>query len=146
MLNQKIKYTFCSPAFGKTNARNNGKMQESLFFQLFFQQITHWCTIRYDKLNWQLFRCSLYMAVLAKSSNFHNFPYATLQWRHNDRDGVSNYQCLESLLIRLVRRRSKNISKLCVTGLCGENPPVTGGFPHKGPVTRKLFPFRDVIM
>ena len=26
------------------------------------------------------------------------------------------------------------------------NPPVTGGFPCKGPVTRKMFPFDDVIM
>ena len=24
--------------------------------------------------------------------------------------------------------------------------PVTGGFPHKGPMTRKMFPFDDVIM
>ena len=29
--------------------------------------------------------------------------------------------------------------------LCG-NSPVTGEFPHKWPVTRKLFPFNDVIM
>ena len=26
------------------------------------------------------------------------------------------------------------------------NPLVTGGFPHKGPVTRKMFPFDDVFM
>ena len=26
------------------------------------------------------------------------------------------------------------------------NPPVTGSSPHKGPVTRKMFPFDDVIM
>ena len=45
-----------------------------------------------------------------------------------------------------VRRRSKQTPKHRVTGLCEENPPVTGGFPHKGPVTRKTFPFDDVIM
>ena len=33
----------------------------------------------------------------------------------------------------------KKTSKLRVTGLCEGNPPVTGGFPHKGPVTRKCF-------
>ena len=33
-----------------------------------------------------------------------------------------------------------------VTGLCAGNSPVTGEFPHKGPVTRKMFPFDDVIM
>ena len=33
-----------------------------------------------------------------------------------------------------------------VIGLCEGNPPVTGGFPHKGPVTRKMFPFDEVIV
>ena len=33
-----------------------------------------------------------------------------------------------------------------VTGLCAGNSPVTGEFQHKGPVTRKMFPFDDVIM
>ena len=37
----------------------------------------------------------------------------------------------------------KKTPKLLVTGLCEENSPVT---PHKGPVTRKMFPFDDVIM
>ena len=44
------------------------------------------------------------------------------------------------------RRRSKKTSKLRVTSLCEENSPVTGEFPHKEPVTRKMFPFDDVIM
>ena len=26
------------------------------------------------------------------------------------------------------------------------NTPVTGEFPHKGPVTRKMFPLDDVIL
>ena len=33
-----------------------------------------------------------------------------------------------------------------VTGLCSGNWTVTGEFPHKWPVTRKMFPFDDVIM
>ena len=37
-------------------------------------------------------------------------------------------------------------SKLRVTGLCVGNSPVAGEFPHKWPVTRKMFPFDDVIM
>ena len=42
-----------------------------------------------------------------------------LQWRHNERDDVfSNHRHLGCLLRRLFRRRSKKISKLCVTGLC----------------------------
>ena len=31
----------------------------------------------------------------------------TLQWRHNERDGVSNHQCHACFLKRLFRRRSK---------------------------------------
>ena len=44
------------------------------------------------------------------------------------------------------RRRSKKTSKLCVTGLCEGNSPVTGEFSNKGTVTRKMFPFDGVIM
>ena len=40
----------------------------------------------------------------------------------------------------------KKKSKLRVTGLCAGNLPVTGEFPHEWPVTRKIFPFDDVIM
>ena len=52
-----------------------------------------------------------------------------LQWRDNERDGVSNHQPYGCLLNRLFRRRSKNTSKLRVAGLCEENSPVTGEFP-----------------
>ena len=44
------------------------------------------------------------------------------------------------------RRRWKKTSKLRVTDLCAGNSTITGEFPHKGPVTRKIFPFDDVIM
>ena len=59
-------------------------------------------------------------------------PYkrlATLQWRQNGRDSVSNYQPHDCLLSRLFRRRSKKTSKLRVTGLCAGNSPGTGEFP-----------------
>ena len=36
--------------------------------------------------------------------------YYLLQWRHNDRDGVSNNQSRGCLLNRLFRRRSKKTS------------------------------------
>ena len=52
-----------------------------------------------------------------------------LQWRHNERDGVSNHQPHDCLLNLLFKRRSKKISKLRVTGLCAGNSPVTGEFP-----------------
>ena len=50
----------------------------------------------------------------------------TLQWRHNERDGVSNHLPHDCLLNRLCRRTS------------------TVNSPHKGPVTQKMFPFDDV--
>ena len=61
-------------------------------------------------------------------------------------DGVSNYQPHSCLLNRLFRRRSKKKSKLRVTGLCARNSPGPVNSPHKWPVTRKMFPFDDVIM
>ena len=72
--------------------------------------------------------------------------FLTLQWCHNECDGVSNHQRLYYLLNRLFRRRPKKTSKLRVTGLCEGNPQVTGGYPHKGPVMQKMFPYDDVIM
>ena len=70
----------------------------------------------------------------------------SLQWYHNGRDGLSNHQRLHCLLNRLFRRWSKKIPKLRVTGFVRGvyRSPVNS--PHKGPVTRKMFPFDDVIM
>ena len=53
----------------------------------------------------------------------------TLQWRHNEHDGVSNHQPHDCLLNRLFRRKLKKTPKLRVTGLCAWNSPVTGDFP-----------------
>ena len=61
----------------------------------------------------------------------------TLQWRHNERDGVSKHQPHDCLFNRLFRRRSQKTSKLRVTGLCVGNSPVTLNSQHKGPVSRK---------
>ena len=65
----------------------------------------------------------------------------SLQWRHNERDGVSNHDRRDCLLNRnrLFGYRS------ALTFLKGIHRwPVDS--PHKGPVTRKMFPFDDVIM
>ena len=53
------------------------------------------------------------------------------QWRHNDHDGVSNHQPHDCLPNRLFMRRSKKTSKLCFTGLCEGNSPVTGELPTR---------------
>ena len=59
-----------------------------------------------------------------------------LRWSHNEPGNC--------LLSRLFSRRSKETSQLCVTGLCEGNSPAN--YPHKGPVTRKMFPFDYFIM
>ena len=74
------------------------------------------------------------------------FEFVFLWKYHNDHDGVSNHQPHGCLLNRLFRRRSKKTSKLRVTGLCVGNSPGPVNSPHKGPVTRKMFPFDDVII
>ena len=60
---------------------------------------------------------------------------ATLQWRHNERDGISHH-----------RRKSKEMSKLHGTGLCKGIHRWPVNSPHKGPVIWKMFPFDDVFM
>ena len=70
----------------------------------------------------------------------------SLQWRHNDHDGVSNHKPYGCLLNLLFRPRSKKTSKLRVTGLCVGNSPGPVKSLHKGPVTRKMFPFDGVNM
>ena len=71
----------------------------------------------------------------------------TLQWHQNGRDGVSNHQLLNCLLNCLFKRRSKkkhqsSASLAFVRGI--HRWPVVSA--HKGPVTRKMFPFDDAIM
>ena len=61
----------------------------------------------------------------------------TLQWRHNGRDGVSNHQLHHCLLNRL-----SSASLAFVRGI--HRWPVNS--THKWSVTRKMFPFHDVIM
>ena len=58
----------------------------------------------------------------------HEVCDCALQWRHNERDGVSNHQPHDCLFNRLFRCRSKKTSKLRITGLCVGNSPVTGEF------------------
>ena len=70
----------------------------------------------------------------------------TLQCRHNERDCVSNDLPHDCLLNRLFKAQIKEIAKYRVTGLCREIHRCSVDSPHKGPVTRKMFPFDNVIM
>ena len=50
--------------------------------------------------------------------------FTTLQWRHDEGDGISNHQPSDCLLNRLFKAQIKeNITR--VTGLCEGNSPVT---------------------
>ena len=66
--------------------------------------------------------------VVLDDAALHLIP-SSLQWRHNERDGVSNHQRLHCLLKHLFGRRSKKTSQLRVAGLCAGNSPVTGQLP-----------------
>ena len=70
----------------------------------------------------------------------------SLRWRHNGRDDVSDHQphdCLLNVYSGADQRKLQSSASLVfVRGI--HRGPVNS--PHKGPVTRKVFPFDDVIM
>ena len=86
-----------------------------------------------DQCNWYLW----YIYIYLQTFNLL-FIIITLQWRHDERDGVTNHQRLDSLLNLLFRGRSKETSELPVTGLCEGNSPLTDEFPAQH--------YSDVIM
>ena len=59
------------------------------------------------------------------------YSIPTLQWHHNECNGISNHRHLECLLNRLFSCRLNKTLKLCISGLCEGNPMVTGGFPSQ---------------
>ena len=75
------------------------------------------------------FTCIPRLVVFMKQANCVRSKRESLKWRHNEHHGVPNHRGLHCLLSCCFRRKSKKASKLCVTGLCEENSPVTGAFP-----------------
>ena len=73
-------------------------------------------------------RKSIWKCRLENGSHFVSAAMS-LQWRHDERDCVSNHRFLRCLLNCCFRCRSKNTSKLRVSALCAGNSPVTGEFP-----------------
>ena len=70
----------------------------------------------------------------------------TSRWRHNERDGVSNHQPHGCLLSRLFKRRSKKHQSSVSLAFVRWIHRGAVNSPHKWPVTRKMFPFHDVII
>ena len=67
-----------------------------------------------------------------------NFSPKSWQWRHNERDGVSNHQPHDCLPNRLLGRRSKKTSKLLAAFVRGIHQwPVNS--PYKGQTRGKGF-------
>ena len=65
--------------------------------------------------------------------------------RHNERDSVSNHQRLYITTVCSDADHRKHQSSASLAFVWGTRRwPLN--FPHKGPVTRKIFPFNDVIM
>ena len=96
------------------------------------------------KLGWQ----SLIMKVWSFCSitTFLRNTHLTLRWRHNRCDSVSNHSL--TIVYSTVysdadqRKHQSSASLAYVWGI--HRGPVNS--PHKWPVTRKMFPFDDVIM
>ena len=97
---------------------------------------------KYERMTEGLFQQSIEWAACESRQETY-----TLQWRHNERNGVTIHRLMDCLLNRLFRcKRSKKTSKLRVTGLWGGIHRWPVNSPHKGSVTRKMFSFDDVIM
>ena len=120
--------------FGKTSYRKVSQSHEIISIQRRFIQVwvlhyKDWTVVRpsylYNGNSYTSKTASLYWdgsQVSCKSVRW----YPTLQWRHDKRDGVSNYQPHKCSLNRLFRHRSKKTLKLRVTSPYEGNSPVTG--------------------
>ena len=119
------------PAFALSCVWNKTRTTENLILMstnINFQQNTFgWVRIRKGFIRQLIWSMGLKWAAYKTRKKIRYS--ATLQWRHNGRDGVSNHQPHDCLLNRLFRRRSKKTSKLRVTGLCAGNSLVTSEFP-----------------
>ena len=113
----------------------------NLFYNIHYPFWNPIC-VGWEYCNWGMGLLPSTIVIAIRVRVHHN----TLHWRHNDHDGVLNHQPHGCLLDRLFRRKSKEASKTRVTGLCAGKSPGPVNSPHKGPVTRKMFPFDNVIM
>ena len=87
-----------------------------------------------------------YICIIANGSFRCSNETFTLQWCHNEHDGVSNHQrmdCFSTVCSCADQRKHQSSASLSfVRGI--HRLPVN--CPHKMPVTRKMFPFDDIIM
>ena len=100
-------------------------------------ELLWWVMAKFDQ-KWYFLKMTIYHRNVKDNHIWYNwiqFPYwklssmTTLQWRHNEHDGISNHQPRDCLLNHLFRRKSQKTSKLHVTGFCAGNSLVMGEFP-----------------
>ena len=98
---------------------------------------------------WFYFMCAKFGNFIGIDKKFH-LRFASLKKKYNDviASAMASQITGVSIVCSTVvfRRRSMNTSKLRVIGLCAGNSPMTGEFPAQKTVTRKMFPFDDVIV
>ena len=81
--------------------------------------------------------------TLASSSGL---PWYPLRWRHNGCDGISNTRLTiiySTVYSDTDQRKHQSSASLAFVRVIHRGPVNS---PHKWPVTRKMFPFHDVIM
>ena len=120
---------------------HNVPMNKTMVWQNIIAVLACWWP-NYDPI---CVRCHHVSAIISRC-NISRYFTKHCNGTHYIDDHVSNHQPHGCLLNRLFRRRSKKTSQLRVNGLCVGNSPGPVNSTHKGPVTRKMFPFDDVIM
>ena len=70
-----------------------------------------------------------------------------LMLNHLSLNWITSFHYIDVIMITMASQiTTLTIVDSTVTGLCVGNSPGPVNSPHKGPVTRKMFPFDDVIM
>ena len=122
----------CTPHY---HGRGNNRWPKSTTHQ------TWMCLFKSVKMPWLTYNSRVH-----DDMNLFPLPY---QYHYDDvRMGAiaSQITSLTIVYSTVYSDADKKTSKLRVTGLCVGNSPGEVTSPHKGPVTRKMFPFDDVIM
>ena len=86
-------------------------------------------------------KCKIDVCAIAEGQ----WVFRSLQWRHNERNGVWDHQPIVYSAVYSgtdQRKHQRSASLAFVREI--HRWPVNS--PHKSPVTRKMFPFDDVIM
>ena len=103
---------------------------------------------KYYLYNWNFYK-DVFPPFIGSAHPKWNYQLeeCSLQWRLNERDGVSNNHVSIVYSTVCSGADQRKTPKLRVTGLCAVNSPVTGEFPaQRSAVSRKMFPYDYVIM